>query len=169
MTIAASRTCVAIALVLIPASLLAVEPDQMYPQLDACLDAAKQQQEGLAIRWELIGNEDPYGFEIDVLASNDRVWNMKCSGGKVSDVNRKTGTKSYKMLSGRVKVPELSARFTAATAYPIAELKKMQYGLTWRGRPYFEYEMSLNDGRDATVDVNAETGRIDRSKSERND
>jgi uncharacterized membrane protein YkoI len=27
--------------------------------------------------------------------------------------------------------------------------------------------MKLNDGRDATVDVNAETGQVDRSKSER--
>ena len=169
MSIAVSRTCVAIALALAPASVFAVEPDQMFPQLDACLDAAKQQLEGQPIRWQLTGNQDPYSFDIDIVAPSDRVWNMKCSGGKVSDVNRKTGTKNYKMLSSRVKVPEVSARFTALGAYPIAELKKMEYGLTLRGRAYFSYEMSLNDGRDATVDVNAETGQIDRSKSERND
>jgi uncharacterized membrane protein YkoI len=29
--------------------------------------------------------------------------------------------------------------------------------------------MVLNDGREASVDVNAETGQVDRSKSERKD
>jgi hypothetical protein len=79
------------------------------------------------------------------------------------------GTKNYKMLTRSAKVPEVSARFTAASGYALAELRKMDYGLSWRGKPYYTYEMHLNDGRDASVDVNAETGLIDRSKSERKD
>ena len=45
----------------------------------------------------------------------------------------------------------------------------MKYDTSWKGRPYYTYEMVLNDGREASVDVNAETGLVDRSKSERKD
>jgi uncharacterized membrane protein YkoI len=45
----------------------------------------------------------------------------------------------------------------------------MKYETSWKGRPYYSYEMVLSDGREASVDVNAETGQVDRSKSERKD
>jgi uncharacterized membrane protein YkoI len=46
-------------------------------------------------------------------------------------------------------------------------MQKMEFGLSWKGKAYYSYDMKLNDGRDATVDVNADTGQVDRSKSER--
>jgi uncharacterized membrane protein YkoI len=73
------------------------------------------------------------------------------------------------MLKSRAKVPEKSARFTAVGSYPIAEVRTMKYDTSWKGRPYYTYEMVLNDNREASVDVNAETGQVDRSKSERRD
>ena len=167
MSVAVRRLCVAVVLALVPGVVLAVEPDEMFSQLDACLDAAKQQQQGQVIRWELVGKQAPYAFEIDIISPDDRVWKMKCEDAKVSNVERKTGIKNYNMLVSRAKVPELSARFTAVGSFPVSEVQKMEYGLSWRGRPYYSYAMSLNDGREGTVDVNAETGQIDRSHSER--
>ncbi len=169
MSVALSRSCVALALVLGPGLALAEGPTDIFPTVDACVDAALQQQEGRLVGWKIESTKEPVALTIDVLAPDDKVWTMKCADGKVSSSERKMGNKNYKMLTSRAKVPEVSARFTAANGYPISELRKMEYGLTWKGKPYYTYEMRLNDGRDATVDVNAESGQIDRSKSERKD
>jgi hypothetical protein len=168
MSVALSRSCVALALVLGPGLALADGPTDSFPKIDACVDAALLQQEGRLAGWKLESAKEP-ALTIDVLAADDKVWTMRCVDGKVATPERKLGNKNFKMLTTRIKVPELSARFTAAAGYPISELRRMELGTTWKGKPYYTYEMHLNDGRDATVDVNAETGQIDRSKSERKD
>jgi uncharacterized membrane protein YkoI len=147
----------------------AVEPDTMFPPLEACMEAAVQKQEGVVIRWELTGSRDPFGFELDVLAPNDYRWTMKCTEGTVGAPIRKVGNKDYKKVGGRVKVPEKSARFTAIGAYPrVAEINKMQLELSgFKGVPYYTYELSLSDGRVATIEVNATTGEIDHTESKR--
>ena len=147
----------------------AVEPDTMFPPLEACMEAALQKQEGIVLRWELTSNRDPYGFEVEVLAPNDYRWAMKCTEGAVGAPVRKVGNKDYKKFVSRIKVPEKSARFTAAGAYPhVAEVNKMQLELSgFKGDPYYTYELSTSDGRVATVEVNAATGEIDNTKSKR--
>lgn len=148
---------------------LAVEPDTMFPSLEACMEAALQKQEGVVLRWELTANRDPYGYEVDVLAPNDYRWTMRCTEGNVGAPVRKVGNKDYKKFVSRVKVPEKSARFTAIGAYPhVAEVNKMQLELSgFKGVPYYTYELSTSDGRVATIEVNATTSEIDRTKSER--
>jgi len=138
----------------------------IFGPIDACIDLALQQQDGIVIAWKL-NNPQATSMDIDVLAPDDRVWTMKCNNGKISAPDRKLGNKSYKMLKSRSKVPEKSARFTAVGSYPIAEVRTLKYDTSWKGRPYYTYEMVLNDGREGSVDVNAETGQVDRSKSER--
>jgi len=138
----------------------------IFGPIDACIDLALQQQDGIVIAWKL-NNPQATSMDIDVLAADDRVWTMKCNNGKISAPDRKLGNKSYKMLKSRSKVPEKSARFTAVGSYPIAEVRTMKYDTSWKGRAYYSYEMVLNDGREASVDVNAESGQVDRSKSER--
>jgi hypothetical protein len=167
MSVALSRTCVALALVLGPGVALAESPTDNFPQIDACIDAALQQQPGHVVGWNILSAKEPISMTVDVVAPDDKVWTLKCSDAKITGSERKMGNKNYKMLTRSAKVPEVSARFTAASGYPLAELRKMEYGLSWKGKPYYTYEMHLNDGRDASVDVNAETGLIDRSKSER--
>jgi len=167
MSMTLSRAFVALTLVAGSGVASAADPTAVFPQVDACVEAALQQQEGHVIGWRIEKGQEPTPIQVDVLAADDKVWTLKCADAKVSGSERKMGNKNYKMLTSRAKVPELSARFTAANSYPIAEVKKMDYGLSWKGRPYYTYEMSLNDGREATVDVNAETGQIDRTKSER--
>jgi len=150
-------------------SALAVEPDTMFPALEACTEAALQKQEGTVLRWELTSDRDPYSFEIDVLAPNDFRWVMKCTEGAVGTPVRKVGNKDYKKFTSRVKVPEKSARFTAVGAFPhVAQISKMQLDLSgFKGIPYYTYELSTSDGRTAVVDVNAATGEIDRTESQR--
>jgi uncharacterized membrane protein YkoI len=140
----------------------------IFPPIDTCIDLALQQQDGIVIAWKLV-NPQATAVDIDVLSPDDRVFSMKCSNGKISAPERKLGNKSFKMMKAGSKVPEKSARFTAVGSYPIAEVRTMKYEKSWKGRPYYSYEMVLNDGREASVDVNAETGQVDRSKSERKD
>jgi hypothetical protein len=148
MHVALSRTCMSVALVLGSGAALADGATDIFEKINSA--------------------KEPVTMTVEVVAPDDRVWTMKCTEGKITgNPERKTGTKNYKMLSARTKVPEVSARFTAATAYPISEMQKMEYGLSWKGKAYYTYDMKLNDGRDATVDVNADTGQVDRSKSER--
>ena len=168
-TIPCIRTGVAVALLAGATTALAdFDASAVFPPIDACIDLALQQQDGIVVAWKLT-NPQATGVEVDVLAPDDRVWNVKCNNGKVGAPERKLGNKNFKMLKSRAKVPEKSARFTAAGSYPIAEVRTMKYETSWKGRPYYTYEMVLNDGREASVDVNAETGQVDRSKSERKD
>lgn len=168
MHVGLSRTCMSLAMVLGSGAALADGPTDVFDKVNTCTDAATQQQPGLIAAWKIDSAKEPVTMTVEVIAPDDRVWTMKCTEGKItSNPERKTGTKNYKMLNGRTKVPEVSARFTAATAYPISEMQKMEYSLSWKGKAYYTYDMKLNDGRDATVDVNADTGQIDRSKSER--
>jgi hypothetical protein len=149
---------------------LAVEPDAMFPALDDCLQAAPQKQEGVVTRWQLTSDRAPFDFEIDILAPNNYVWAMRCSEGNVGAPVRKLGNKDYKKLTGRTKVPEKSARFTAIGAYPsVAEVSQMQLdiALTFKGTAIYTYQLSTGDGRRASVEVNADTGQIDFTKSER--
>ena len=165
-----AATALAVALNLSCAAALAVEPDTMYPALEDCLQGAAQKQEGVVTRWELTSNRQPFGFEIDVLAPNNYVWAMRCTEGNVGAPVRKLGNKDYKKLTGRVKVPEKSARFTAVGAYPsVSEVSKMQLdiALSFKGTPYYTYELTTSDSRSATVEVNADTGQIDSTKSSR--
>jgi len=147
----------------------AVEPDALFPPLEACIDASLQKQEGMVLRWELTSSRDPLGFELDVLAPNDYRWTMRCTEGNVGAPVRKVGNKDYKKFVSRVKVPEKSARFTAIGAFPhVAEVHKMQLELSgFKGLPYYTYELTTSDGRLATVEVNATTSEIDYTKSER--
>jgi uncharacterized membrane protein YkoI len=139
-----------------------------FAPVDSCIDAALQQQDGMVIHWDMKKPNDPT-VNLEVLAPDNRVYTMSCKEGKVSTPSRKAGQKKYEMLKGRAKVLEKPARFTAATSYPIAEVRRMDYDLSWKGRPYYTYDLVTSDGREATVDVNAETGQVDRSKSERKD
>jgi uncharacterized membrane protein YkoI len=140
----------------------------VFEPIDACTDLAVQQQEGVITGWKL-SNPQTGAVDVEIVAPDDRVYIIKCNNGKVGQPERKLGNKNYKMLKSRSKVPEKSARFTAVGSYPIAEVRTMKYDTSWKGRPYYTYEMVLNDGREASVDVNAETGLVDRSKSERKD
>jgi len=135
--------------------------------LNACIGAAKQQHQGLLTGWEIKKGDAGGEFEISMLAPDDRRWKMVCRDGKIVGEDQRLGTKDYEMLSGRKSVPEVSARATATVVYGGSTMHKMTYGLSWLGKPYYHYFLTTDDGRSAQVDVNAETGQIDSTRSER--
>jgi uncharacterized membrane protein YkoI len=142
---------------------------EMDTALQTCIDTALRQHAGIVTQWEMDSRTSALGIKLDVVASDDQVWSMKCEGGAIVSDERKMGNKNYKMLSSRVKVPETTTRRTAVEEYPATELTRMQYSLSWKGSPYFNYTFMTADAREATVEVNAVTGKIDRTYSSRVD
>ncbi|HTT40111.1 MAG TPA: PepSY domain-containing protein [Burkholderiales bacterium] len=135
--------------------------------LNGCLQAAKQQHQGIVTGWTVEHGAAGPGFEISMVGPQDRSWKLDCRNGTLAGVEGRLGGRDYQMLSSRKSVPEASARATAATAITYSKMQKMAYSLTWLGRPYYRYYFTTEDGRTAQVDVNAETGKIDRMSSER--
>src|SRR5262245_2417983 len=131
MSVAFSRVVVGAALLLGSGAVLADGPTDIFEKVNACTEAAIKQQPGMVVAWAIESAKEPVTLSVSVLGQDDRVWTMKCSEGQItSKPERKLGNKNYKMLESRAKVPEVSGRFTAASAYPISEFRKMEYGLS---------------------------------------
>jgi uncharacterized membrane protein YkoI len=141
------------------------------PELDgaieACVQAINQQNGGQILGWDVEWATGGLAFKFEVVQPDNRVFTLRCEAGTVTASERKPGDKKYQMLSSRAKVAESAARQAAATEYPGGELRRMKYDLSWRGKPVYTYEWGLKDGRTAWVEVNGETGQIDKTRSER--
>lgn len=134
--------------------------------INDCLDAARKERVGQISAWD-VRWEGGLAFLVELVAQDNKVYAMRCEAGRIVKEERKTGTKRYEMLTTRHRVEEPQARQLAAAEYPGAEMNHMEYDLSWRGNPYYVYTYNLPDGRTASVSVNAVTGKIDRSSSER--
>ncbi|HZR01640.1 MAG TPA: PepSY domain-containing protein [Burkholderiales bacterium] len=135
--------------------------------INTCLDAARKQHVGQPTGWDLQWGPGGLAFLVELVAQDNRVYQMRCEAGNIVKEERKAGLKQYEMVSTRHRVEEPEARQTAAAEYNGGELTHMEYDLNWRGNPYYIYKFNLPDGRIATVSVNAVTGKIDRSNSDR--
>ena len=133
--------------------------------LDDCLASARELHEGLPIRWE-VENGTGHGFEIEVVAIDGRVWKSQClpASGKASIVGRGLGIQDYATMSARAKVAEQDARNTVRTYFP-GRFIEMVFDLTWRGGAMYTYTVITPDDRETTVEVDAASGRIVRSRS----
>jgi uncharacterized membrane protein YkoI len=91
---------------------------------------------------------------------------MQClpTAGKATVVGRGIGVQDYVTMSARAKVAEQDARNTVRTHIP-GRFIEMAFDLTWRGGAIYTYVVMTPDDREATVEVDAATGRILRSKS----
>jgi hypothetical protein len=135
--------------------------------IEACINAAVERLPGLVNGWQIERPTGTGAIRVDVLATNDRIWQFGCEGGAIVRQKSTNNSGDYQTSRKRVVIPERSARQTAAAAYPNGELLQMKYGRAWKGRVYYTYFFKLPDGREATVQVNTATGRIDETSSER--
>jgi hypothetical protein len=133
--------------------------------LDDCLASARELHEGLPVRWE-VENGTGHGFEIEVVAVDGRVWKSQClpASGKASIVGRGIGIQDYATMSARAKVAEQDARNTVRTYFP-GRFIEMVFDLTWRGGATYTYTVITPDDRETSVEVDAASGRIVRSRS----
>ena len=133
--------------------------------LDECLASARELHEGLPIRWE-VEDGTGHGFEIEVVAIDGRVWRSQClpASGKASIVGRGLGIQDYATMNARAKVAEQDARNTVRTYFP-GRFIEMVFDLTWRGGAIYTYTVVTPDDRETSVEVDAASGRIVRSKS----
>jgi hypothetical protein len=133
--------------------------------LDECLASARELHDGLPIRWE-VEDGSGRGFEIELVATDGRVWKMQClpTSGKATVVGRGIGIQDYATMSARAKVAEQDARNTVRIYVP-GRFIEMVFDLTWRGGATYTYTVITPDERESSVEVDTATGRIVRSKS----
>ena len=127
--------------------------------VNACIQAAKQQHQGLLTGWAIDRGGVGAGVEISMVTSDDKRWKLACTDGKIKDEEQRLGNKDYEMLSTRTAVPEVSARATAAVTYGNNTLRKMTYGLNWAGKAYYHYYGTTDDGRSSQIDVTRRQAR----------
>ena len=133
--------------------------------LDECLASARGLHDGLPIRWE-VEDGSGRGFGIELVATDGKVWKIQClpTTGKATVLGRGLGTQDYPTMSARAKVAEQDARSTVRTYFP-GRFIEMEFQLTWRGGAIYAYTVITPDDREASVEVDAASGRILRSKS----
>ena len=151
-------------LILIPAITVAAEfTAETDSAIEACVTAATDKLPGIVTGWRIDGST----IRVNVLTTNDRVYEMVCSNGAIVSDKSTGGSGQYQTVRARVMASERLARQTAAATYPKGDLFQMKYGRTWKGKIYYTYTLRLPDGREATVQVNSATGRVDETSTER--
>jgi hypothetical protein len=151
-------------LILVSATTVAAEfTAETDGAIEACATAALDKLPGIVIGWRIDGAT----IRVNVLATNDRVWELGCSKGAIVSEKSTYGSGEYQTVRARVMASERLARQTAAATYPKGDLFQMKYGRAWKGRFYYTYTLRLPDGRQALVQVNSATGRVDETSTER--
>jgi len=56
---------------------------EMNNALQTCLDTALRQHAGVVTQWEIDSRTSVRSIKLDVVASDDVVWSMKCEGGAI--------------------------------------------------------------------------------------
>jgi hypothetical protein len=67
---------------------------EMNNALQTCLDTALRQHAGVVTQWEIDSRTSVRSIKLDVVASDDVVWSMKCEGGAIVSDERKMGNKT---------------------------------------------------------------------------
>jgi hypothetical protein len=151
-------------LILVPAITVAAEfTAETDSAIEACVTAAVDKLPGIVTGWRIDGAT----IRINVLATNNRIWELGCTNGAIVSEKSTNGSGEYQTVRARVMASERLARQTAAATYPKGDLFQMKYGRAWKGKIYYTYTLRLPDGREATVQVNSATGRVDETSTER--
>ena len=61
--------------------------------VNACIQAAKQQHQGLLTGWAIDRGGVGAGVEISMVTSDDKRWKLACTDGKIKDEEQRLGTK----------------------------------------------------------------------------
>lgn len=159
-----SKVLAGMSLILVPAITAAAEfTAETDSSIEACVTAAVDKLPGIVTGWRIDGST----IRVNVLATNNRVWELLCSNGAIVSQRNTSGSGEYQTVRARVMASERLARQTAAATYPKGDLFQMKYGRTWKGKIYYTYTLRLPDGREAVVQLNSATGRVDETSTER--
>ena len=119
----------------------------------------------MVTRWE-VEDGTGRGFAIEVATESGRLWLLTCPAGTTElRGERATGMRDYATMTSRAQVSESVAREMVRAYYP-GRFIGMEYQFTWRGGAVYHYEVVTPDDRQASVEVDAASGRIVRTRSE---
>jgi hypothetical protein len=138
------------------------QDDGFGPGLDTCLAAVLKERPGVVHGWKVLKGGDQESYRVSVIDTEGKIADTTCVASSPSNFHFKErfGVRRYESY-GRIAVPEQSARATAPQIFvgPV-RIWQMAIDLDIRGRPAFEYHLTLPNGREVVAQVDAITGAL---------
>ena len=136
----------------------------MNQVVNDCIHAAQQQQrDGMITGWQVEGTD---AVSVTMLMPDYQRTEMQCNRGMINRTTTLLGGRDFGMLHARQGVSEAAARAKAGTVYSAGNLRGMEYTLDWFGNPYYRYSLTTPDGREAVVEIDAKSGKIESTHSD---
>ncbi len=129
--------------------------------LDQCLAKAAAARPGIITGWQELSSTSDEGYYVRIVSKDGGIGLTECRPASEAplDFTKKTGLVRYEMYE-RVKVAEPAARAVAPAVFlPPVKFTRMELSISVRGSPYYTYTLTLPGGQQATVEVDAVSGK----------
>ena len=130
--------------------------------LDQCLAKAAAARPGIITGWQELSATSDEGYYVRIVSKDGGIGLTECRPASEAplDFTKKTGLVRYEMYE-RVKVAEPAARAVAPAVFAAsgASITRMELSISVRGSPYYTYTLTLPGGQQATVEVDAVSGK----------
>lgn len=147
-------------LLCIPLS-MAARADDAPATLDQCLTKAAAARPGIITGWQELSSTSDEGYYVRIVGKDGGIGLTECRPASDAplDFSKKTGLVRYEMYE-RAKVAEPTARALAPAVFlPPVKITRMELSISVRGVPYYTYTLTLAGGQQATVEVDAVSGK----------
>ena len=129
--------------------------------LDQCLAKAAAARPGVITGWQELSSTSDEGYYVRIVSKDGAIGLTECRPASEAplEFSKKTGLVRYEMYE-RAKVAEPAARAVAPAVFvPPVKITRMELSISVRGVPYYTYTLTLTGGQQATVEVDAVSGK----------
>lgn len=129
--------------------------------VDQCVPTVLAQQPGEVLQVVLKPEGGVPVWEIEVEATDGRLYDIECSGatGKIVETERRFRSADEPGFREKVKVSQAQAQKTALAKYP-GKVERVEYEFEADGTAVYEFDIQLANGQDMRVEVDAGTGKL---------
>ena len=133
----------------------------MYPNLDACRQAALETQAGKVIKVELKLENDKEIYEFDIRDSKNRDWDIECEleTTRIVEIEEEARGTSDPRFRRYMKIHLGKAREIALGLYP-GEIIEIEFELEDDGRAVYEFDIATDNGKEMKIEIDAATGEV---------
>lgn len=147
-------------LALVPLSMAALA-DDASGTLDQCIAKAVAARPGYVTGWQELTANPEDGYYVRIVTKDGAIGLTECRPTSTAplEFSKKTGFVRSEMYE-RAKIAEPAARAVAPEVFkPPVRLTRMELSISIRGVPYYTYTLALPADHEATVEVDAVTGK----------
>ncbi len=136
-------------------------PDANRVTLGTCIKSALERYPGQVTERKLeMENEEPF-YELEIAGSDGRTMEVECHAltGALRDIEQEMPALTPQAFLSHANVSELQARHIALAAVP-GRIANTEYEAADDGRIIYEFEIVMQRGGRAEVEVDARTGAV---------